>query len=267
MLLHPKTHPAISSVGYKKFWSFSIMNEKNLIIDTFEELSPRYEEVVDAELNLFWGLRYNEFVNTLLKMTPIKEQDRVLDIATGTGVIPTKISTENGSVRSLHGLDITFGMLQRAKKKFVEKQVSRDIRLACASAMEMPYANRSFDLVFCGLATHHMSVPKLLSEMYRVLGDKGRIAVADVGSSPLWSIPGVKMMLRIGAFIYFYFKENQDRAWAEASAVSNILTKEEWHALLIEAGFEQISITMLKSKYRWIPDPLVLHAVKNGRRK
>ena len=262
-----KTSSCYFNSGIQTVLVFLIMNEKKLIIDTFEELSPRYEEVVDAELNLFWGFRYNEFVDTLLKMTTIREQDRVLDIATGTGVIPTKISTENGSVRSLHGLDITFGMLKRAKKKFIEKQVQRDIRLACASAMEMPYANHSFDLVFCGLATHHMSVPILLSEMHRVLGNGGRIAVADVGSSPLWSIPGVKMMLRIGAFIYFYFRENQDRAWAEASAISNIRTKEEWHALLVEAGFEQISITKLKSKYRWIPDPLVLHAVKNGRRK
>lgn len=243
------------------------MNEKNLIIDTFEELSPRYEEVVDAELNLFWGWRYNEFVDTLLKMTTVREDDRVLDIATGTGVIPTKISTENGSVRSLHGLDITFGMLQRAQKKFVEKQVGREIRLSCASAMEMPYANRSFDLVFCGLATHHMSVPKLLSEMHRILEANGRIAVADVGSSPLWKIPGVRLLLRIGAFLYFYLRENPDRAWAEASAISNIRTKEEWHALLVDAGFEQISITKLKSKYRWIPDPLVLHAVKNGSRR
>lgn len=241
------------------------MNEKKLIIDTFEELSPRYEEVVDAELNLFWGWRYSQFVETLLKMTPIHEEDRVLDIATGTGVIPTKISNENGAVRSLHGLDITYGMLRRAKAKFAEAQVQREIRLSCASAMEMPYAHRSFDLVFCGLATHHMSVPKLLSEMYRILGDEGRIAVADVGGSPLWKIPGVKMLLRIGAFAYFYFQENKDRAWAEASAISNIRTKEEWHALLLEAGFEQISITKLKSKYRWIPDPLVLHAKKNGR--
>jgi len=243
------------------------MNDKKLIIDTFEELSPRYEEVVDAELNLFWGWGYHEFVNTLLKMTPIYEEDRVLDIATGTGVIPTKISNENGAVRSLHGLDITYGMLKRAKNKFIEAQVQRDIRLSCASAMEMPYANETFDLAFCGLATHHMSVPRLLSEMYRVLGEGGRLAVADVGSSPLWNIPGVKMLLRLGAFVYFYFRENKDRAWAEATAISNIRTKEEWHALLIEAGFEQISITMLKSKYRWIPDPLVLHAVKNGRRR
>ena len=243
------------------------MNEKKLIIDTFEELSPRYEEVVDSELNLFWGWRYHEFVGTLLKMTPIYEQDRVLDIATGTGVIPRKISTENGAVRALHGLDITYGMLKRARLKFEEAQLEREVRLSCASAMEMPYAPESFNLVFCGLATHHMSVPKLLSEMFRVLENGGRIAVADVGSSPLWAIPGVKMLLRIGAFVYFFMRENRDRAWAEASAISNIRTKEEWHALLVEAGFEQISVTKLKSKYRWIPDPLVVHAQKNGRRR
>jgi ubiquinone/menaquinone biosynthesis C-methylase UbiE len=241
------------------------MDEQNLIIETFEELSPRYEEVVDAELNLFWGWRYSEFVTTLLELTPIESKDRILDIATGTGVIPTTISTKKGSVRALHGLDITFGMLKRAKKHYRQANGKQPLRLTCASAMEMPYAKRSFDLVICGLATHHMSVPFLLSEMHRILEYEGRIAIADVGSSPLWRIPGVKLMLRIGAFIYFYFKENSQRAWAEAGAISNIRTKEEWHKLLLETGYEQIHIRKLKSKYRWIPDPLVLHAKKNGR--
>ena len=241
------------------------MDEQNLIIETFEELSPRYEEVVDGELNLFWGWRYSDFVATLLELTPIESKDRILDIATGTGVIPKNISEKNGGVRTLHGLDITFGMLKRAKDHYSQSNGKQPLRLTCASAMEMPYTKRSFDLVICGLATHHMSVPVLLSEMHRILEDEGRIAIADVGSSPLWRIPGVKLMLRIGAFIYFYFKENSQRAWAEAGAISNIRTKEEWHKLLLDAGFEQIYIRKLKSKYRWIPDPLVLHAKKNGR--
>lgn len=243
------------------------MDDQNLIIDAFEELSPRYEEVVDAELNRFWGLRYTDFVETLLELTPVFPTDHILDIATGTGVIPTNIARQNGSVASLHGLDITYGMLTRAKAKYDAKDLSQPLRLTCASAMEMPFRSYAFDLVFCGLATHHMHVATLLSEMYRILDDDGRIAVADVGSSPVWRIPGVKLLLRIGAFIYFYFKENGQRAWAEALAVSNIRTKEEWHALLLEAGFEQITILKLKSKYRWIPDPLVFHATKTGRRR
>lgn len=240
------------------------MDDQNLIIDAFEELSPRYEEVVDAELNLFWGLRYSDFVETLLDLTPVFKEDRVLDIATGTGVIPTHISRHNGGVKSLHGLDITYGMLKRADAKYAAAELKQPFRLTCASAMEMPYAPNAFDLVFCGLATHHMNVSTLLSEMYRILDHGGRIAVADVGSAPMWRIPGVRMLLRIGAFIYFYFKENGQRAWAEALAVSNIRTKEEWNALLLEAGFEDITIRKLKSKYRWIPDPLVFHATKQG---
>ncbi|MCB2179544.1 methyltransferase domain-containing protein [bacterium] len=241
------------------------MDDQNLIIDAFEELSPRYEAVVDAELNRFWGLRYSDFVETLLDLTPIFPEDRILDIATGTGVIPTNIASRHGSVSSLHGLDITFGMLKRANAKYTHARFSQPLRLTCASAMEMPYANHSYDLVLCGLATHHMDVATLISEIYRVLDEGGRIAVADAGSSPMWNIPGVKLLLRIGALIYFTFKENPQRAWAEAIAVSNIRTKEEWYTILKEAGFEQITIRKLKSKYRWIPDPLVFHAIKTGR--
>lgn len=241
------------------------MDEQNLIIETFEELSPRYEEVVDAELSLFWGWRYSDFVSTLLELTPIQEEDRILDIATGTGVIPKNIGNNNGSVRALHGLDITYGMLQRANEQYSQTSSTQPLWLTCASAMEMPYAERSFDLTICGLATHHMSVPHLLAEMHRILEDEGRLAIADVGGSPIWRLPGVKLVLRIAAFIYFYFRENSQRAWSEAVAVSNVRTKEEWHKLLIEAGFEQIHIRKLKSKYWWIPDPLVMHAKKNGR--
>jgi len=198
--------------------SFSLqdqtMDEQDLIIDAFEELSPRYEQVVDAELDLFWGWRYQEFVNRLLKETPILPNDRILDIATGTGVIPRAISQNHHPTEPLHGLDITYGMLKRARQKFLQTETTTILELTCASAMEMPYTSGSFSLVLCGLATHHMHVPSLLSEMHRIVEDNGRIAIADVGSSPLWKIPGVRLLLRIGAFIFFLFRENWDRAWA-----------------------------------------------------
>jgi hypothetical protein len=100
--------------------------------------------------------------------------------------------------------------------------------------------------------------------MYRITEAHGRIAIADVGGSPLWRLPGIKFLLRIGAFLYFLMAENIHRAWAEALAISNIRTKEEWNTSLIQAGFTNISITKLNAKYRWIPEPLVLMAYKKG---
>lgn len=243
------------------------MDEQDLIIEAFEELSPRYEQVVDSELNLFWGWRYAEFIRTLLQTTPVSTEDRVLDIATGTGMIPKAIAAEFEAKEPLHGLDITFGMLRRARENFSRSHSQDRLKLTCASAMEMPYKPEAFTLVFCGLATHHMDVPTLLTEMHRILDSDGRIAVADVGSSPMWQIPGVRLLLSAGAFVFFLLRENFQRAWAEVLAVSNIRTKEEWTALLGEAGFESIVIERLPSKYWWIPDPLIMHAKKSRREK
>jgi ubiquinone/menaquinone biosynthesis C-methylase UbiE len=252
------------------------MDNKENIIGTFTELAPRYEEVVDAELNRFWGWSYTGFVNQLFQVTAIPQKGRMLDLATGTGVIPIKVATERSSDSALesppgqnefetsriHGLDITMSMLARASRKMITGKIRDQVDLVCASAMDIPYAGGSFELVTCALATHHMDVRLLLSETWRVLHEEGRLSIADVGGSNLWKTPVVKFFLRIAAFVYFLLKENIHRAWAEAEAVSNVRSKEEWFELLNEAGFRDIKITKLKSKHRWVPEPLVIQAIK-----
>ncbi len=128
--------------------------------------------------------------------------------------------------------------------------------------MQIPYARESFDLVTCALATHHMDVEQLLSETYRILQNGGMVSMADVGGSSLWKKPVVRFLLKIAAFVYFLLKENLSRARAEADAVSNVRSPEEWFAALSQAGFQNIEITKLKSKHRWIPEPLVIQAIK-----
>lgn len=238
------------------------MNSKENIVEAFTELAPRYEEVVNAELDRFWGWSYEGFVNQLFQYTPLPANGMTLDIATGTGVIPIKVAARREGSNQIHGLDITYSMLANAKGKITAQKLYDQIDLVCASAMSIPYASDSFDLVTCALATHHMDVKLLLLESGRALRNKGMLSIADVGGSSVWKMPIVKFFLRIAAFIYFLFKENIHRAWAESEAVSNVRSKEEWFDLLTEVGFVNIKITKLKSKYRWIPEPLVIQAIK-----
>lgn len=237
------------------------MNNDN-IIQTFTEMAANYEEIVNSELTRFWGVSYHEFINMLLELRPIWKGAKILDIATGTGVIPIKILGKFGSDFQIHGLDITHSMLMNAHRKLEEKDIRNSIDLTCASAMEIPYTKNSFDIVFCGLATHHMNVDTLLKEVHRILKVGGQLSFADVGSSKLWQIPGVKWIIGLLAYFYYVVKEGVNRAWAEASAVSNIRTEEEWLYLLQKYNFRNISIKQLKSKYFWIPSPLVIFAEK-----
>jgi ubiquinone/menaquinone biosynthesis C-methylase UbiE len=248
------------------------MSEKSVILEAFTALAPRYEQVVDKELKQFWGWGYADFVNTMLDMTPFYDGDAVLDIATGTAVIPLKLARKGTAWRQIVGLDITLAMLKKASQKvekagFAESQgpgrrPSSAIRLTCASAMAMPYRNEHFDIITCALAAHHLDVPVVLAEIARLLKPGGRITIADVVGASIWRLPPISAMIRAATFIYFLPQQGFARARAEAAALSNVYTGKEWEQGLIKAGFTEISIMTLPTRYSWLPSPLVIQAKK-----
>jgi demethylmenaquinone methyltransferase/2-methoxy-6-polyprenyl-1,4-benzoquinol methylase len=236
------------------------MKEKQAIQEAFTELSSHYEEVVDGELNLFWGWSYHQFLEELVKQTTFRENQKILDIATGTLVIPRKILEQEVPGIQITGLDLTESMLRQGKKKLDAEGQAEAINLTCADAMALPYSDGSFDVVVSGLASHHMDIPLMLSEMKRVLKPGGLLSIVDVGTSPIWEKWIFKGAARVIAFLYFLVKENSSRAWAEAAAVSNLRTPEGWENDLSLAGFHTIRIRKLKSKYKWAPEPLSIQS-------
>ncbi len=237
------------------------MEEKEVVVEAFTELAPRYENVVNHELNKFWGWSYQGFIQFLIENTPISNGELLLDIATGTGVIPRAVMQANPNCKIV-GIDITQAMLKYGKQKLGAELFGKKVFLTNGDAMWMPYKSSSFNLILCGLATHHMQVDLLTAEIYRILQENGRFSLADVGGSKLWRNPVINFFIRILAYLYFLITENKDRAWAEASAVSNVYTADDWQQILSKAGFKQIKVTLLKSRKFWVPDPLLIQATK-----
>ena len=240
------------------------MEDKAIIVEAFTEMAPRYEQVVDSELNRFWGWSYSGFVNLLLASAPIQPQDIILDVATGTGVIPSLLEKSGHPRNQIHALDITMSMLLHARQRLGIQGGGENQHLVCASAMQMPYADSSFMQVICGLATHHMDVNQFILESIRILQSGGRLTIADVGGANILKIPGMKFIVRIALFIYFSLVENKTRAWAESRAVANVQSKEDWTLILMNSGFRNIVIQKLKSRYFWVPSPLLIKAEKKG---
>jgi len=237
------------------------MDSQDKIIAAFSEMAPHYEKTVDSELSRLWGWRYEGFIDHLIATTTIKPDAAVLDVATGTAMIPLKINDLGKTRGRINGLDITMSMLSQARRKIITKGAV-NIDLVCGDGTSLPYAKAAFDVVVCGLATHHMDVDRLLAELTRVLRQEGVLSIADVGSTAIWRMPGVKMILRLSAFIYFILRESLRRAWAEALSISNIRSGEDWFSMLSQLGYKDISIVQLKSRYFWIPKPFVIHANK-----
>jgi ubiquinone/menaquinone biosynthesis C-methylase UbiE len=237
------------------------VKEQKLINKMFTELAPRYETAMDVELNTFWGWSYQAFVDQLIEKTEILENQNILDIATGTSVIPRKIIKQEIPGIQITGLDITESMLRQGEKEMTAIGIDHPISLICADAMRLPFADNTYDLIVSGLASHHMDIPIMLSEMKRVLRPGGLLSIIDVGTSIFWDHPLMRGVIRVLAFIYFLFKDSPTRAWAEAVDITNLRTPEGWKAELESTGYLSIEIQNLSSKYPWFPKPLSIQSI------
>jgi ubiquinone/menaquinone biosynthesis C-methylase UbiE len=238
------------------------MNEQEHVIETFTEMASRYESLMNNELNRFWGVSYPEFVRELVGEIIFSKNLRILDIATGIAFIPQFISKQELPFDKFAGLDITFEMLLKAKQQISGKNIDQTIQLVCASAHAIPFQNGKFDIVTCCLATHHMNTKLLLDQISSVLKPGGKFHIADVGGGKRWKNRIIQSIIKAVAFIYFIFKENLSRAQAESEAVANIMTIDEWEKLITDHGFSSIKSRELKSKRFWIPNPIILEAIK-----
>ncbi len=181
-------------------------------------------------------------------------------MATGTALIPLNLVGKVGDRGRVVGLDITPAMLKYGRKNVEATGSSSRINLVCASAMDMPFVEGVFDVVICGLGTHHMDVPQMLSEMRRVLKTGGSLIMADVGASPFWrSFWGIALLKILLA--RYGLTRRSARAQAEEEAFPNVRTTDEWRTALSEFGFTQIEITESPARRRWYPCALTIRAV------
>lgn len=238
------------------------MKEQQPIITAFSEMAPRYESLMNNELNRFWGLGYEEFIETLLHDFTAEPNHRILDIATGTGFIPSYIFKRQNEFAGITGLDLTFSMLKFAQKNLVDGSQKKPVNLVCASAHNMPFKTKSYDHVICCLATHHMDVPVLINNIERVLKCSGKAYIADAGGSSKWKNYFIKTIIKAGAFFYFLITENYARAIAESASIVNIHTQDEWRKMLSAYDFSDVHIQLIKSKKFWAPDPILIKVTK-----
>jgi 2-polyprenyl-3-methyl-5-hydroxy-6-metoxy-1,4-benzoquinol methylase len=113
----------------------------------FKELASHYEETVDEELRKFWGWSYPDFVDQLVQRISVDGTAAILDVATGTGLIPRKISCSLQTGAKIVGLDLTFAALKQARQKTEANPQPVPIYYVHATAHAMPFAPGSFDCV------------------------------------------------------------------------------------------------------------------------
>jgi demethylmenaquinone methyltransferase/2-methoxy-6-polyprenyl-1,4-benzoquinol methylase len=89
----------------------------------------------------------------------IRDGDRILDLACGTGINFESIIARNVNGLLL-GLDYSLGVLKQANK--CRKHIrGAKVELCLGDAAQLPFADGTFDRVICTCAQSHSAIPTL----------------------------------------------------------------------------------------------------------
>ncbi len=172
--------------------------------------------VPDADLGLGCGLPTH--------LAGIGQGDTVLDLGSGAGLdafVARSLVGEDGAV---YGVDMTPEMVARAREN-AEKMGFANVRFFLGEIEALPIQDASIDVVIsnCVLNLVPVKAPAF-AEMYRVLRPGGGYCISDlvtVGTLP----PAVRQS-----------------AEAYAGCIAGALDRDDYLALLIDQGFEDVAV-------------------------
>jgi SAM-dependent methyltransferase len=118
---------------------------------------------------------FQAFAEELLDRAHLSKGERLLDIATGTGIVLRQARARRPDLGRVVGLDLTPGMLAVAR----DRSEGLDIEFVEGDALSLPFEDGSFDVVTCQQGLQFFpDREQALREVVRVLAPGGRAVVA-----------------------------------------------------------------------------------------
>lgn len=149
--------------------------------DECNKIAFFYNPLVRFLATFFGGEQKNR--RRVLALLNLKEGDKVLDVACGTGTSALIMAEMIGADGEVVGIDLSPNMIKIAKGKVK----SQNISFLNANSEEIPYPDNYFDKVHISAALHEMIYEgrvNTLREIHRVLKPSGIFVAADYYDKP-----------------------------------------------------------------------------------
>ncbi len=118
-----------------------------------------------------------------IKKVDIKEGQRVLEVACGTGRAAVDLARAVGPTGRLDALDLTEAMLDKARAKIEKLGLANRVHFQQGNARELPYPDATFDILYNGYMFDLIPLEgflPILAEFKRVLRPGGKLVLVNM---------------------------------------------------------------------------------------
>ncbi len=187
--------------------------------------AERYERVLVP-------LRFRPWAADLVKLADLRAGERVLDVACGTGIVARLAAQHVGAAGDVTGLDLNAGMVAVARS--LPSPPGASITWIESSALDMPLADASFDVVLCQQGFQFFpDKSAALREMKRVLSPGGRLLLSVwAGATPYDIAMWAAVERHVGA----------DAAATLRTSKTGVPGSEALRQHMVEAGFRDVQV-------------------------
>ena len=148
----------------------SPVERQQFVNELFDSAAPYYERIVSA---MSFGTG-NWYRRQALRRHGLVPGMRLLDVATGTGMVARAASDLLGGDGMVVGLDPSRGMLNQSRRAGATALVQ-------SVGEALPFASRTFDFLTMGFALRHVSdLEKAFRAYRRVLRPGGRVLLLEI---------------------------------------------------------------------------------------
>lgn len=144
----------------------------------------------------------------------------VLDLGCGKGKNLAALAERGAKVI---GIDVSPDLVRLAEKRTALAGIKADVVVGTAYEMELP--DESVDVVFCILLIHHLDIPQVCSEMFRILKKGGYVVLLEpIRFSRLYDRCRKLLPARQHTSVY-----EHPLTKSEFASLTNIFTAEDVH--------------------------------------
>lgn len=206
----------------------------------FEKIYKKYDKMN----SIISFKRHKAWRKDVMKRMQVKEGTSSLDVCCGTGDWSIALAEAAGNSGEIIGLDFSENMLSVAEKK--RKQLHlQQLKFMQGNAMELPFAEDSFDYVTIGFGLRNVpDYQTVLEELYRVVKPGGQVVCLETSQPSMF---GFRQLY----YLYFRFimpvigrlfaKSYQEYAWLHESA-KDFPDKKTLKQMFLQAGFSRVQI-------------------------